>query len=222
MDKHTIDYSLNLVTDEQLLGHKTLSEAVEKAVEGGCTMVQLREKNINSTEFLTKALRIKTSLKEYDIPLIINDYPQIALKCGADGVHLGQSDMNPTKARKLLGNEAIIGLSVETMEHVDQAKSQPVDYLGVSPVFGTPTKTDTGTPWGLEGLKTVRSKVNYPLVAIGGIKHSNVQQVIRAGADGVAVISAICGRKYVRAAARRLKICIDESKKKFNSVESYE
>jgi len=218
MKKRKIDYSLYLVTDETLVGNRALEEVVYEAVEGGCTVVQLREKKTDTSGLLAKALSVKKRINGKNVTLIINDYPEIALKCGADGVHLGQSDMNPAQARKLLGDKAIIGLSVETLEQAEAAKSEPVDYLGVSPVFTTPTKTDTGKPWGLNGLKRVRKKVDYPLVAIGSINISNVQQVIHSGADGVAVVSAICKAEDVRLAARQLRDKVDKSKRALNVI----
>jgi len=181
-----------LVTDQAACQGKPLESIVLNAVKAGVCCVQLREKTIGTRLFLKKALDLAAILKRAKIPLIINDRVDIALAAGADGVHLGQSDMPYDIARRLLGQDAIIGLSVETWEDVQKAQDLSVDYLGVSPVFPTPTKTDTKSPWGLEGLKKIRAYSRHPLVAIGGLNASNVQQTLKAGAHAIAVVSAIC------------------------------
>jgi thiamine-phosphate pyrophosphorylase len=181
-----------LVTDTGACKGKSLESVVSDAVRAGVAFVQLREKHADTRVFLEKALRLKAILKPAGVPLIINDRVDIALAAKADGVHLGQSDMPYTYARNLLGEKAIIGLSVEKWEHVKEAQTLNVDYLGVSPVFLTPTKTDTKTPWGIEGLKKIKKFSCHKLVAIGGINRSNACEVISAGADCLAVVSAIC------------------------------
>lgn len=183
---------LYLVTDQSLTRGRPLADVVAAAVQGGVTCVQLREKQLNSRDFLAQAMLLKTLLAPHGVPLVINDRIDIALACGADGVHLGQSDMPVEVARRLLPGDVFIGWSVETLADVAQSARLPVDYLGVSPVFATPTKTDTSAPWGLEGLRQVRAATALPLVAIGGIKLGNAQQVLQAGADGLAVVSALC------------------------------
>ncbi len=145
------------------------------------------------------------------IPLIINDRVDIALAAKADGVHLGQTDMPYDTARQLLGPDAVIGLSVETWEDVTTAQNLDLDYLGVSPVFATPTKTDTKTPWGLDGLARIRAYSRHPLVAIGGLNAANARAIIEAGANTVAVVSAICSAKDPFTAARNLVQCIDSA-----------
>ena len=160
---------LCLVTDRELCGTRSLEEVVGAAVRGGVGSVQLREKHLATRAFVEAAARLKALLAPFGIPLIINDRVDVALAMGAEGVHLGQDDMPCEAARRLLGPTAIIGLSVECWEDVVRAKAQPVDYLGVSPIFATPTKTDTRGAWGLEGLARIRAFGLPPLVALGGV-----------------------------------------------------
>lgn len=201
---HAQTLRLYLVTDSALAGGRPLEAVVSAAVQGGVSCVQLREKHLSTREFVALAQSLKAVLAPRHIPLIINDRLDVALACGADGVHLGQSDMGVQDARRLLPPEVIIGWSVETADDVQRAGRLPVDYLGVSPVFATPTKTDTHTPWGLDGLRQVRAATTLPLVAIGGIHPGNARQVRQAGADGLAVVSAICAAEDPRAAAAEL------------------
>lgn len=183
---------LYLVTDRGLCLGRALEKVILQAVEGGAAVVQLREKEATTRFFVEEAERIKRLLAPYDVPLIINDRADVALAVGADGVHIGQDDMPYPLARRLLGKKVIIGLSVETVEQVLEAEQYDVDYLGVSPIFETPTKTDTRGSWGLEGLARVRKLSRHRLVAIGGLNASNAESVVRAGADSIAVVSAIC------------------------------
>jgi thiamine-phosphate pyrophosphorylase len=148
---------LYLVTDQALMRGRPLADVVAAAVQGGVSCVQLREKQLGTREFLAQALILKALLAPQGIPLVINDRIDIALACGADGVHLGQNDLPADEARKLLPPGVFIGWSVESMDDVQQSAALPVDYLGVSPIFSTPTKTDTKDPWGLEGLAVVRA-----------------------------------------------------------------
>lgn len=182
---------LYLVTDHALCGERDLLRIVQDAVRGGVTCVQLREKTKNTRDFVAQAQALKRLLSPLHIPLVINDRIDIALACEADGVHLGQSDMPVEEARRLLPQQVFIGWSVENLAHVQQASQLPVDYLGVSPVFATPTKTDTAPAWGLTGLSQVRQQTPLPLVAIGGIHSGNAAEVLNAGADGLAIVSAI-------------------------------
>ena len=185
------ELKLYLVTDRGLAGERSIEDIVKEAVEGGVTMVQLREKDIATRDFIALALRLKDVLKPYGVPLIINDRVDVALASGAEGVHIGQSDMPYAIARKLLGPSKIIGLSVENFEQIEEANSLDVDYIGVSPVFATPTKTDTAEPFGLDGLrKAVRMSV-HPTVAIGGMNERTAADVMACGTDGIAVVSAI-------------------------------
>jgi thiamine-phosphate pyrophosphorylase len=175
-----------------LCGRLSLEEVVLQAAKAGASCVQLREKNIATRDFIEEARRIKEILTPYKIPLIINDRIDVALAVEADGVHVGQSDMPYSMARKLMGPRSIVGLSVETWEDVEAAEKLDADYLGVSPVFETPTKTDTKGSWGLEGLSKIRAYSRHPLVAIGGLNASNAKDAVMAGADSIAVVSAIC------------------------------
>jgi thiamine-phosphate pyrophosphorylase len=183
---------LYLVTDQSIAGTRTLADMVAAAVQGGVTCVQLREKHLNTRDFLAQAVRLKQLLGPHGIPLVINDRIDIALACGAEGVHLGQSDMPVEQARQLLPPEVFIGWSVETLADVTRSAALPVDYLGVSPIYASPTKSDAASPWGLEGLRQVRVATALPLVSIGGIHVGNAAELLQAGADGLAVVSALC------------------------------
>ena len=183
---------LYLVTDQASLRGRTLADVLLAALQGGVSCVQLREKELATRDFVALALAVKDLLAPFDVPLVINDRLDVALACGAQGVHLGQSDMPVALARQLLPPEVFIGLSVENLGDVARAAGQAVDYLGISPVYATPTKTDTAAPWGLAGVSQVRAMTGLPLVAIGGIHQGNAAQVLQAGADGLAVVSAIC------------------------------
>jgi thiamine-phosphate pyrophosphorylase len=201
---------LYLVTDQSLMRGRPLADVVAASVQGGVTCVQLREKTLGTREFLAQALLLKKLLAPWRVPLVINDCIDIALACGADGVHLGQSDLPVAEARKLLPPEVFIGWSVESMDEVLQSAALPVDYLGVSPVFATPTKTDTAPAWGLDGLARVRAATRLLLVAIGGIHAGNAREVLRAGADGLAVVSALCAADDPQAAAAIIRALCDE------------
>ena len=201
------DFRLYLVTDQGLSLGRPLECIVEAAVRGGVTAVQLREKSCTFPEYVDMARLIQKVLQPFGVPLIINDRLDVALAVGAAGVHLGQADMPPGEARKLLGPDAIIGLSVETPEQAAAADHLDVDYLGVSPIFPTPTKTDLMTAWGLQGLCLLRSR--HRLIAIGGINPSNAAAVLEAGADGIAVVSAICSALDPEPAAHELRVIVD-------------
>lgn len=200
------DYSLYLVTDRTLSCGRSLTEVVEEAVAGGVTCVQLREKNCSTRQFVEEGLALQEILTPKKIPLIVNDRIDVAMAIGADGVHLGQDDMEIMHARRVLGLDCIIGISVESLADARQATAAGADYLGVSPVFATPTKTDTAPPLGLEGLKAIRMEVDLPLVAIGGINSENCASVIGAGADGLAVVSALMSTSSPRQAAVELRL----------------
>lgn len=195
---------LYLVTDRDLSLGRTLEEVVSEAVAGGVTIVQLREKDAPTGEFVQLAMRLKEMLRPFGVPLIINDRVDVALAVDAEGVHIGQSDMPYEIARKLLGHDKIIGLSVESMDDVLRANELDVDYIGISPVYGTPTKTDTAEPFGLEGLRKAVSMSVHPTVAIGGMNASTIGEVISSDVDGVAVVSAICSASSPRDAASEL------------------
>lgn len=195
---------LYLVTDRRLCGNRPLEEVVKKAIDGGVTAVQIREKECSAKEFYEIALRVKKVIPK-DVPLIINDRLDIALACEASGIHLGQKDIFVEIARKHLGEDAIIGLSIENMEQLKKANTSLINYIAISPVFATTTKKDVSLPWGIEGLIKARKETNLPIVAIGGINENNVDDVFGAGVDGVAVVSAICASSDPEEMARKLR-----------------
>ncbi|XDD53556.1 thiamine phosphate synthase [Leptospira sp. WS4.C2] len=201
-------HGVYLVTDRPLCLFHSLDEVVRLSALGGVNLVQLREKESDSRQFLELAKRLKEILKPYSIPLLINDRLDICLAAKADGVHLGQSDLPWREARRILGKDAIIGLSLETKDDyhslIETDPKPSLDYLAVSPIFDTDTKTDTKQAWGLEGLRWLRSKTAIPIVAIGGIKESNAKAVKEAGADSIAVVSAICSAKDPKLATEML------------------
>ncbi|QRO13748.1 thiamine phosphate synthase [Moraxella osloensis] len=204
------DYRLYLVTDRNCLQQQTLEQAVEQAILGGVTLVQLREKAITSKEFYERALRIKAICHHYNVPLLINDRVDIALAVEADGVHIGQSDLPCGVVRQILGKDKIIGVSARTAQQAIQAQADGADYLGVGAMFATSTKQDAKTVT-IASLTQIRQAVTLPIVAIGGINHTTLpalQQALQAAdtsIDGVAVVSAILGQKDVKLASEQLK-----------------
>jgi thiamine-phosphate pyrophosphorylase len=203
-----------LVTDSRLCGERGIESVVARAAEAGVCCVQLREKTTSTRHFIDAAERIKALLAPWRIPLIINDRVDVALAAGAEGVHIGQSDMPPETARRLLGPTAIIGLSVETWKDVEKAQALDINYLGISPVYATPTKTDTKKPWGIEGVARIKKFSRHSLVGIGGLGASNLAAVVLAGADGIAVVSAICAAPDPFKATLRLKEAFDKARGK--------
>jgi len=199
-----IDYSLYLVTSAELAGGRTTQEIVEAAVRGGVTCVQLREKNCSALECIEKALSIKRILKPYNIPFIINDRVEVAQAVKADGVHLGQDDMPLSAAKAMMGDSMIIGISARSVADAVAAEKNGADYIGAGSIYRTSTKTDTGTPIGLEGLLTIKKAVNIPVIGIGGIHQDNAAAVIKNGADGIAVVSAIVSADNPEKAAEKL------------------
>lgn len=198
------NYLLCLVTDSELCLPRSIEEIVKDAIEGGVNMVQFREKNASTCALLEKGQHLKEILKPYKVPLIINDRIDIALALDAEGVHLGQSDMPYKIARKLLGPDKIIGLSINTLEQAIQAENTDVSYLSVSPLFHTNTKNDISMPWGLNKLKELRKISKHKLFGIGGINEQNVGEVLEAGIDGIAVVSALCSSSYPKQSAINL------------------
>ena len=208
----SFDLSLYLVTDRPLSGGRDMAWIVREAAAGGVTMVQLREKDCSTSEFIALARELKAALQPFGIPLIINDRVDVALAVDADGVHIGQSDMPYETARALLGKDKIIGLSVETMDEVIAANALDVDYIGISPVYATPTKTDTLTPFGLEGVDEVMRLSRHRCVAIGGMNRDTIGEVIARGAEGVAVVSAIVAATSPREASAELAAIIEKKR----------
>ncbi len=200
-----------MVTDSGVTSGRDLVAMVEKAVSGGVTMVQVREKHSETGDFVDLAMKMKEVLAPYHVPLIINDRIDVALAVDADGVHIGQKDMPYALARQILGPGKIIGLSIETLDELEVANDQDVDYVAASPVFATPTKTDTARPWGLDGLREFCLRSAHPVVAIGGMNESTVTEVMEAGADGVAVVSAILAADDPQAAARNISRLLQAS-----------
>jgi thiamine-phosphate pyrophosphorylase len=208
------DLSLYLVTDRGLSMGRSTVDIVRAAVAGGATCVQLREKSCGTREFMAEARAVHEALAGTGVPLIINDRVDVALAVGAEGVHLGQTDMHICDARSLTGPDMIIGISAECVEDAVRAQAEGADYVGISPVFSTPTKTDTAPPLGLEGVAAVRAAVSLPLVGIGGIGPANASAIIRAGCDGVAVVSAIVSAADPVRASRELKFIISAAKER--------
>jgi|TARA_B110001469_G_C9645155_1_gene325762 thiamine-phosphate pyrophosphorylase len=203
---HKVDYSLMYVTDDSITDDTAFFKILEDALKGGASIVQLREKSGNTRSFYNRALKAKTLCHAYRIPLIINDRIDIALAADADGVHIGQTDMPYSKARALLGATKIIGLSVSNTEQAIEAENLKVDYIGISPIFNTATKkSDLAPSLGIEGLKMIRPLFSKPMVCIGGIHQNNVADIIKNGANGVAVISAISKAKYPEKETKNLK-----------------
>lgn len=207
-------FGLYLVIGQQDCKYLDIMKTVERAVEGGVSAVQLREKTLDTKPFLELAFRMKDFLKSKYIPLFINDRPDIAIAVRADGIHIGQNDMPYKILRTMIPSKMLVGLSVETIEQAQEAELYDVDYLGISPVFSTPSKTDFNEkPWGIEGLKRLRRISKHPLIAIGGINSQNANNVIMAGADGIAVISAICSSPDPLKASHELKMIVSNAKR---------
>ena len=205
-----LDYSLYLVTDCQCLKNESLERAVEQAILGGVTLVQLREKQRDSKEFYQQALRIKAICHQYHVPLLTNDRVDIALAVEADGVHIGQSDLPAKVVRGILGKNKIMGVSARTVAQAQQAQADGADYLGVGAMFATTTKRDAKTV-SITTLKEIRQAVNIPIVAIGGINTTTLPLLqkglaqIKTCVDGVAVVSAILAADDISLASQRLK-----------------
>lgn len=202
--RRAFDLSLYLVTDPRQTAARGLVETVRLAVAGGATIVQLRDPDAKGRALAEQARALLAVLRPLGIPLLINDRVDIAVAVDADGVHLGQSDMAPADARALLGPERILGLSVGAPEELAASDLSGVDYVGTGPVKATGTKTDAGAAIGVEGLAALRRAIALPMVGIGGIDLAITPAVIAAGADGVAVVSAICASADPKAAAEAL------------------
>ncbi|MBT9777851.1 thiamine phosphate synthase [Clostridium sp. MCC353] len=194
---------LYAVTDRTWTGKMTLEQQVEAALQGGVTMVQLREKELGDGDFLEEAVKMRSLTKAYHVPLIINDSIKIALACDADGVHVGQGDMEAGKARSLIGPDKILGVTAKTVEQAVLAEKNGADYLGVGAVFGSKTKKDA-VPMTVERLKAIAGAVSIPIVAIGGISGENVLELKGSGIAGAAVVSGIFAAGDIRAAALNL------------------
>ena len=203
------DMLLYAVTDRAWLKGETLESQVEKALKGGATFVQLREKELDEAEFLEEAKKLKMLCRKYQVPFVINDNVEIALAVDADGVHVGQGDLEASHARALLGPDKLIGVSAHTVEEALRAQAAGADYLGVGAAFVTGTKADA-SPISRETIRAITAAVNIPVVAIGGISQNNILQLKGCGLDGVAVVSALFAQPDVQAAARELKRLSEE------------
>jgi thiamine-phosphate pyrophosphorylase len=208
-----VDWRLCFIADSEAAVGRDILQLIAEAVEGGATIIQLRGKKWTSREFLLLGMKAGRFLRPKKIPLIINDRVDIALACAANGVHLGQDDLPLPYAREILGKDRIIGISVASPLEAEAAEKDGADYVGAGPVFGTLSKKDLGPLLGLKGLRTIREKVKIPILAIGGISAANVVDVISAGADGVAVISAIADAKNPSQAATEIIESIGKLKK---------
>ncbi len=191
------------VTDRTWLNGNTLEQQVEQAIKGGATLIQLREKELSYTAFLEQAIQLKKVTDKYHIPLIINDNVDVAKAVNAEGVHVGQKDMEAGAVRQKLGENKIIGVSVQTVEQALLAQKQGADYLGVGAVFSTSTKLDASEV-SFETLQKICDAVSIPVVAIGGINAQNIMQLKNSGINGVAVVSAIFAQKDIIQATKEL------------------
>ncbi len=203
--KPVIDYSVYLVTDDTCLKGRPLLDCVEQALIGGVTLVQYRSKHADGGVMYKEALALKTLCDKYNVPLIINDRLDIAMAVGAAGVHLGQDDLPCTVARKILGDAYIIGVSAHNSSEALQAERDGADYLGCGAVFGTATKADV-KKLGLDNLRAIREAVKIPIVGIGGVTLNNYAEVLKAGADGAAIISGILAQEDIKVTVKQLKM----------------
>lgn len=198
------DLLLYAVTDRSWLGEETLRTQVERALRGGVTFVQLREKELDRAEFLAEAIEIKELCKQYGVPFVINDNVEIAKAVDADGVHVGQDDMEAGNVRKILGKDKIIGVSAHNIEEALRAEAYGADYLGVGAAFSTSSKPDAGNI-SHDTIRAICEAVKIPVIAIGGINRENILQLRGNGLCGVAVISAIFAQKDIEAATAELR-----------------
>jgi thiamine-phosphate pyrophosphorylase len=205
------DPTLYLVTDPDLARGRPLAEVVAAAIRGGVTLVQLRDKQGDGRALLEAARALKAVLDPQGVPLLVNDRADIAYAAGA-GCHVGQSDLPPEAARAIIGPDAILGVSIDQAQQADAVDPELVDYLAYGPFAATATKSDAGGPIGADGLAAVRKRIMLPLVAIGGIDAHNVAEAVRAGADGIAVVSAIMAATDPEDASRKLRAAIDATK----------
>lgn len=199
-------YALYLVISEEACRGKDMLKVAEQAIQGGVDILQLREKKLAEYLFYERAQRLREVTEKYGVPLIINDNPEIASRVNAAGIHVGNTDTPPTALREQAHfEEKLIGYSIEYLAQLDNAQTTVSDYLAISPVFRTDTKRDTVTEWGLEGIARIRELTSKPLVAIGNLHKNNANAVVHAGADCIAVVSAICGSENPKRAAYELK-----------------
>lgn len=203
-NKAETDYLVYLCTDRDLMSTETLEEAVEQAIKGGTTLIQLREKDCSSLDFYQTAVAVKKITEKYQVPLIINDRVDIALAVDAEGVHVGQSDLPAKEVRRIIGDDKIVGVSAGNMEQAIKASEDGADYIGVGAMYATSTKKDAKHT-SMEELAKIRKSVSIPIVVIGGVNENNISDFYGTGIDGVAVVSAIISKPDIEQAARNLK-----------------
>lgn len=215
-NKEQFPYTLYLVISEEDCLGRDIVWVAEQAILGGVDVVQLREKRKGTADFIAVGQRLKALCNQYRVPLIINDNLDVAIAIQADGIHVGNSDVSPSVIRERWPDEnKIVGYSIEYLEQLSNEEVAAADYLGISPVFKTDTKKDTVTEWGIEGVRTIRKRISKPLVAIGNLNASNAKDVAQAGADCIAVVSAICAATAPKAAATLIKAALsDKSRRK--------
>lgn len=215
-----VDWSLYVVTDSGVIGDRSLLDVVEAALRGGATVVQYREKKKTTRVMVEEAAALAALCRRYRAAFLVNDRIDVALAVEAHGVHLGQDDMPLEMARRLLGPNRLIGITVHNRREIEEAQRGRADYLSVAPVFATPTKPDHQTPMGVDGLRRLMADVRSPAVAIGGINTDNIADVVRTGVAGVCVVSAVLGREDPEEAARTLRRLMDEARRPCHSPET--
>lgn len=208
-----VDLSLYLVTDRELCGERGLVATVAAALQGGITVLQYRAKQVPLREAIAEAALLASLARQYDVPFIVNDRLDLALAVDADGLHVGQSDMPAELARRFLGPRKILGLSVGSQAEADELDVAAIDYVGLGPVFATATKVDAAVPLGLQRFSLLRASIELPVVAIGGISPPVAADVMSAGADGIAVVSAICAVADPKRASHDLRQRIERARK---------
>ena len=209
--QNNFPYRLYLVISEDSCPEKNYIDVAEQAIEGGVDIIQLREKNIDSAQFLEKALRLQDMLNKHQIPLIINDNLDVAMQCSAFGIHVGNSDISPMQIRSIWKDCHSLGYSIEYLEQLESDNSKVSDCLGISPVFQTATKKNTVTEWGIKGIEKLRKLTDKPLIAIGNMNEENAFDVIKAGADCIAAVSAICHADNPAKAAAKIRNQIEKA-----------
>ncbi len=212
-----IDLSLMYVTDHRIVNDKLFLKILEETIKGGATVIQLREKKLDTLPFIDRALKVKKICHKYKIPFIINDRLDIVLAVNADGIHIGQKDIPYSIARKILGKNKIIGLSVSTLDQLDISNQLDIDYIGLSPIFPTKTKSkNLNSPLGINGLINFKKKSNKKVVSIGGIDENNIRDIIINGSDGAALISAISKSLNPLVTVQKIKNLIIKYKQYYN------
>ncbi len=214
MARRPLDLSVYVITDRRLAGDRSILDVVRAAIRGGATVIQLREKEATTREMVELGQALLQITREAGVPLIVNDRVDVALAIDADGVHVGQDDMPAAIARRLIGPDKILGVSAETVEEALAAQRDGADYLGVGDIYGTTTKPDAGPPIGLEGLRRIVEAVTIPCVGIGGITPENAAAVVKAGAAGVAVVSAVMAAPDPEEATRRLRDAVLQARQR--------